>query len=121
MLPCLIALVTWEALGKSHRPPILTLVGVLLPWLGLKTLAEHGASPDMQAAFFLAWTLPLSAALALRLYTPDAVLGFANSLRGRPRARPETDLGGVTGSPRAWPATAQETTVSSLGSPVSTS
>ncbi|MGO9249523.1 MAG: hypothetical protein ACLP7W_13215 [Solirubrobacteraceae bacterium] len=100
MLPCLIALVTWEALGQGHRPPLVALVGILLPWLTLKTLAEHGASPDTQAAFFLVWTLPLGAWMALRLY------GSPFAARGRRSARI---------------AATQEMTVSSLGSPVSTS
>jgi hypothetical protein len=100
MLPCLIALVSWEALGKSHRPPILALVGILLPWLGLRTLAEHGASPDMQAAFFLVWTLPLGTWMALRLY-------------GSPLATHRQQAARI--------ATSQATTVSSLGNPVSIS
>ena len=73
---------------------------ILLPWLTLKTLAEHGASPDTQAAFFLVWTLPLGAWMALRLY------GSPFAARGRRSARI---------------AATQEMTVSSLGSPVSTS
>lgn len=91
MLPCLIALVTWEALSHGHRPPILALLGIVLPSLGLKTMAEHGATPDMQAAFFLLWTLPLGAILALRLFAPNVVLSFTRSRR-MPGAKPAADL-----------------------------
>jgi hypothetical protein len=71
MLPCLLALLTWETLGASHRLPLLAFVSVVLPWLGLWQLSADGASADLQAALFLAWTVPLSAGLALRLYAPE--------------------------------------------------
>jgi hypothetical protein len=60
------------------------------------------ASADMQAAFFLAWTLPLALVLGARLFR---TAGSAHEL-------PAHTL-------RATPA--QETTVSSLGRLVSTS
>jgi hypothetical protein len=82
MLPFLIALLTWETLSASRRLPILTLVSVVLPWLGLRQLSAHGASPDLQAALFLAWTMPLCAGLALWLYAPGL-------LSWRPRHRQE--------------------------------
>ncbi len=70
MLPFLIALLAWEALGESSRPPILALGGTVLPWLGLQSLSAHGVSPDLQAGLFLLWTVPLSIGLGLRLYAP---------------------------------------------------
>jgi len=100
MLPFLLALIAWEALSESHRPPILALVSTVLPWFGLQELSAQGASPDLQAALFLAWTVPLSAILALRLC--DSPL---------PARR--------VGSTRV--VAAHEMTVNSLGSPVSTS
>ncbi len=68
MLPSLLALLTWEALGESRRPPIVALAGIVLPWLGLQELSAQGASPDLQAALFLAWMLPLATVLGLALY-----------------------------------------------------
>jgi hypothetical protein len=94
MLPFTIALLTWETVGL-RRAPILTLAGVLAPWIALAQLS-HTLSPDQQSALFLAWTLPLAGALALRLHDP-----------GRART--------------AVPVPAQAITVSSLGNPVSTS
>ncbi len=70
MLPFLISLLSWEALGESRRPPILALTSVVLPWLALKGLSARGVSPDLQAALFLVWTLPLATALGLALYAP---------------------------------------------------
>jgi hypothetical protein len=70
MLPCLLALLTWEVSGSNRRPPILALAGIVLPWVALHELPAHGAGPDLQAAVFLAWTLPLTAALSLKLYAP---------------------------------------------------
>jgi Glycosyltransferase family 87 len=70
MLPCMLALLAWEVSGARRRPPVLTLVGVVLPWICLHELSAHGGNPDLQAVLFLAWTLPLAAALSLRLYAP---------------------------------------------------
>ncbi|HTR90027.1 MAG TPA: hypothetical protein VMG62_07965 [Solirubrobacteraceae bacterium] len=68
MLPFLLALLTWECLGGGR--PLLTTVAALLPWIVLARLSAQGISPDVQAALFLAWTLPLAGVLALRLYAP---------------------------------------------------
>jgi hypothetical protein len=101
MLPCAIALLAWESRG-ANRPPVLTLIGLVLPWLCLQELAEHGMSPDTQAAFFLAWTVPLAAWLSVRLFSPV------------PRAlAPRLAAGDADHT--------QETTVSALGRLVSTS
>ncbi len=112
MLPCLIALLAWEAMGDLHRPPVAALLGIVAPWFGLAHLSANGASPDLQAALFLVWTLLLAAVLAGALYAPRAL----RSLSGR--------WGALTGQKGpgagAW-GQAQETTVNSLGSPVRTS
>ena len=60
-LPFLLALVAWEVHAR-RRPPVLALGATLLAWL---TLGGAPLSPDVQAATFLAWTLPLAAALCL--------------------------------------------------------
>jgi len=121
MLPCLIGLISWEALCESRRPPILALVGIVIPWLILKSAATHGASPDLQAALFLVWTLPLGALMALRLYAPDALLSFIAAIRHKLSAQPETTLISKSGTEPAWDGPPQEITVSSLESRVSTS
>jgi hypothetical protein len=56
-------------------------MGIVLPWLALQSAAEHGASPDLQSALFLAWTLPLTAALGLALYAPGLLSGLTGRWR----------------------------------------
>ena len=139
-LPFIFALLVWEVCGdnaRNARPPVLALASTVLAWLSFQWLPEH-ASPDAQAAFFLAWTLALCAGLALRLYAPT-VLANQPSAGDRSggdtphppfgqRARPA----GISDTSELPPApspagialeqrAAQEMTVSSLGSPVSTS
>ncbi len=67
-LPLLISLVAWEAL-TFKRPPAIALCATVLCWASFQWMPTV-ASPDLQAAFFIAWTVPLAAALALRLYAP---------------------------------------------------
>jgi Glycosyltransferase family 87 len=103
MLPFLLALLSWEALDPSRRPPILALVLVVLPWFAVEELSAHGVSPDAQAAVYLIWTLSLALALGLGLYAPRRLSLLAGAGGGSP------------------PAGAQETTVSSLDRLVRTS
>jgi hypothetical protein len=99
---------------------VLALASTALAWISFQGLPSH-VSPDAQAAFFLAWTVPLGAVLTLRLYAPKVVTpGFAGPHR-TPGALATVDPGALAGSQPAWPTPAQEMTVSSLGSPVSTS
>ncbi len=70
LLPFIFALLTYEVSGPSRRPPVLALSSTVLMWVSCQWLPEHGASPDIQAAFFLAWSLPLAGALGLWLYAP---------------------------------------------------
>jgi hypothetical protein len=94
MLPFVLALLAWESLGELHRPAVLALASTMLAWISFEWLPAH-VSADAQAGFFLAWSLPLAVVLSLWLYAP-----------GLPFRRPRS---------------AQEMTVSSLGSPVRTS
>ncbi|HEX4482736.1 MAG TPA: glycosyltransferase 87 family protein [Solirubrobacteraceae bacterium] len=81
-LPFLLALLAWELTGSRARPPLLTLACTALAWLSFHWLGEH-ASPDVQAGVFLAWTLPLAIALALRLFAPHrAPLGSRSPMPG---------------------------------------
>jgi hypothetical protein len=132
MLPFSISLLAWEAVGE-RKPPILALLGTVLTWLALEQLSARGASPDMQAAVFLAWTLPLAALFALRLFAPGLRIGLPGSrpLRSGVHASertptPDARLSALSipTTPAVqpnWIAPTQETTVSSLGNPVSTS
>jgi hypothetical protein len=75
-LPCVLALLAWEVHGDPVRArtgarlPLLALSCTVLAWLSFQWLPEH-ASADLQSAFFMAWTLPLIAALCVRLYAPQ--------------------------------------------------
>jgi Glycosyltransferase family 87 len=89
MLPFMLALLAWEVSSARRRPPILTLVGVVLPWICLHELSAHGGNPDLQAVLFLAWTLPLAAALSLRLYAPGLKLSVRPRAIGRTTAHAE--------------------------------
>jgi hypothetical protein len=67
MLPFLLALTAWESLGERGLPA-LALASTAIAWVGFIWLPDHHVSPDAQSALFLVWTLPLTAALAWRLY-----------------------------------------------------
>jgi hypothetical protein len=64
-LPFLLALVAWEG-HAERRPPVVSLATTLLCWLTLVSLPSV-AHPDVQAAAYLAWTIPLAALMAVRL------------------------------------------------------
>jgi hypothetical protein len=68
-LPFLFALLAWEVMGQRQLP-LLALSATVLAWIDFEWLPAH-ASADIQAAFFLLWTMPLLAGLALRLYAPQ--------------------------------------------------
>lgn len=67
-LPFVIALLTWEAEALSG-PPILALCATVAVWFN-GWLSLH-VSTDLQALFFIAWSLPLAAKLAVTLYAPE--------------------------------------------------
>jgi hypothetical protein len=68
-LPFVLALLAWEIIGETRRPPVFALLATVLMWISFQWLPAH-ISADAQAAFFLAWSLPLAGALALRLFAP---------------------------------------------------
>jgi hypothetical protein len=87
MLPFTIALLAWEVRG-AYRSPILVLASTVLPWIGLNELSARGIPPDVQAALFLAWTVPLAAWLGLRLFSaerPARVPGVTSKQSDSPR------------------------------------
>jgi hypothetical protein len=65
-LPFVLALLAWETLAY-RRPPILALSSAVLVWMGCEWLPTF-ASADAQAAFFIAWSLPLAIGLSWALY-----------------------------------------------------
>jgi Glycosyltransferase family 87 len=64
-LPFLLALVAWE-IHAEERPPVLSMAATLLCWVTLVSLPSI-AHPDVQAAAYLAWTLPLTVWMGARL------------------------------------------------------
>jgi hypothetical protein len=72
-LPFILALLAWEVRGSAGRPPVLALSSTVLAWISFQWSPTH-ISPDAQAAFFLAWSLPLAALLALASYAPGRAL-----------------------------------------------
>jgi hypothetical protein len=72
-LPFIFALLAWEVRGSGARPPVLALSSTVLAWISFQWSPAH-LSPDAQSAFFLAWSLPLAALLALALHTPSRAL-----------------------------------------------
>jgi Glycosyltransferase family 87 len=99
-IPFVLALLAWETLGGHCRPAVLALSSTVLAWVSFQWLPTH-VSADAQAAFFLAWTLPLVAMLSVRLYAPGLLVRRWRN--GRETTVP------------------QETTVSSLSSLLRTS
>jgi hypothetical protein len=100
-LPFLFALLAWEVRGSLERLPLLAAASTALASVTFLWLPEH-ASDDLQAALFLAWTVPLAALLAAQLFAPEAIERVTRRLRR-------------SASP------AQEMTVSAFPRPVSTS
>jgi len=101
LLPFVLALLAWEIGVDGRRPPVLALASSVLVWISFQWLELH-ASADVQAVFFLAWSVPLALWLGLRLFSAD-----------RPARAPERTSTG--------PARDYETTVSALGRLVNTS
>jgi hypothetical protein len=83
-LPACVALVAWEVYAR--RPPLIALTTAALVWTTFELLPRV-ASPDIQAAAYLAWSVPLTAAIALSLWRPRAwarlTAGAAEAARRR--------------------------------------
>ncbi len=71
-LPFVLALLGWEVTGPAGRPPVMALMCTVLVWVNFRWLPSH-ATPDVQAAVYLAWSLPLAAWMAMRLLAPAEV------------------------------------------------
>ncbi len=81
-IPFVLALLAWEVL-TLRRAPLLALSSVVVIWADCRWLPSF-ASADVQAAFFMAWTVPLMSGLALALYAPRRLTRL---LRARPGRR----------------------------------
>jgi hypothetical protein len=92
-LPFLIALVAWEALERD-RPPVLSAVAAGTVWFSVGTLHSL-ATPDVQSAAYLAWTLPTL-----------AVLGYVVFRRPRGAAAPAPSPSSVLRRATTMPAPA---------------
>jgi hypothetical protein len=68
-VPFVFALLAWEVRGPEDRPPLLALSSTVLVWISFNPPVH--ISPDAQAAFFLAWSLPLAAVLGRWLFRPS--------------------------------------------------
>jgi hypothetical protein len=110
LLPFVLALLAWEVRGPVARLPLLALSSSVLAWVSFQWLPEH-ASPDLQAALFLAWSVPLAMFLGRRL--------LVRSAAPRAASRPAPGAASLLRDPTAD--TAQEMTVSSLPRPLSVS
>jgi hypothetical protein len=66
VLPCVLALAAWEP-ARHRRPPLLALSAVVATFITMERIFDV-APLDVVAACYLAWTLPLAAFLAWRLY-----------------------------------------------------
>jgi hypothetical protein len=74
-IPFVLAILIWET-TRYRRPPLLAIASTLAVWLGHHWLGTI-ASPDAQAVFFAAWSVPLATALALALYAPGLTAALA--------------------------------------------
>jgi hypothetical protein len=89
-LPFLLALLVWEVRGPVRRVQLLAAACTALASVTFLWLPYH-ASTDLQAAFFLAWTVPLATALAAALFAPNALRRFAHRRdAAAPSAQPIT-------------------------------
>jgi hypothetical protein len=67
-LPLVLALLAWES--ERRRPPVIALASTAAVWLTFHTLELRNGS--MPLLTYLAWTLPIAAALARALYARPA-------------------------------------------------
>ncbi len=116
-LPFLLAMLASETTARdAPRAPLAAMAATLAVWANFEWLPAH-ASPDVQAGFFLAWSLPLAAWLAMATFRPPLRLASGDvdaDADGSPSGTPLAERLRL-GLP------AQDTTVRSFGRPVSTS
>jgi hypothetical protein len=73
-LPFLLALLAWELHARDGMP-VVSLAATLLCWVTLVSLPRF-AHPDVQAAAYLAWSVPLAVLLTALLAKPEWLQGL---------------------------------------------
>jgi hypothetical protein len=73
-LPACLALVAWEV--HARRAPMVALFATALSWVSFELLPTV-VGPDLQAAFYLAWSVPLVCGLGLALRCPEGGRSYA--------------------------------------------
>jgi hypothetical protein len=84
-LPFLIALLVWEV-RAGGRAPLASMTVTLVVWVTFM-LAPDRLAPDGQAVLYLAWALPLTAVLAVRVFCPERFAARAEPLAAAFRRR----------------------------------
>jgi hypothetical protein len=84
VLGALFALVIWET-RSERRPPFLGLTISAAAWGWFESLPGV-ISPDLLAATYMAWALPLTAYMALRLYAPERLASLPRMAQLAPAA-----------------------------------
>ncbi len=82
-LPCVLSLLAWEVL-RFQRAPVMSLALTMVTWATWQWLPFR-ISPDLQSLTYLAWSLPLAAFMAWRLYGPEP---SPSAALARPAMRP---------------------------------
>jgi hypothetical protein len=78
-LPFALALTAWEVHERATPLPWLALAATALAWTSMTILPSH-LSPDALNVAYLAWTVPLAAALGLRLFDARALARLTRPL-----------------------------------------
>ncbi|HEU4977641.1 MAG TPA: hypothetical protein VFT42_01970, partial [Solirubrobacteraceae bacterium] len=78
-LPFALALVTWEVHARRGLVPWVSLAAVVCAWTSMTILPSH-VSPDALNLAYLAWSVPLAGALALRLVDARALARLTRPL-----------------------------------------
>jgi hypothetical protein len=84
--PFLLALLAWEAVGRSGWPRMTILAGALLACTfpaDATTMSAISADAPRYAATYLAWALPLAGWLALVLFAPARAGALAAAVKAR--------------------------------------
>ena len=85
-LPFLLALLAWEVHARPGTP-VLSLAATGLCWVTLEQLTRV-LSPDLQAAAFLAWSVPLAVGLTAHLAAPAQSVSRGTPISFSRRVRP---------------------------------
>ena len=88
--PFLLALLAWEAVGRSGWPRLTLFASAALALTfpaGAQTFTQLTAAGDALAIGYLAWALPRAGWIALSVYAPARAEALTSALRARLAAR----------------------------------